>query len=216
MKYYYKSLLIILVIQYLAIQVAYSTVLVEFSIYWYDKPLANENFWLVIKGFFSFCLIMAIWVYLNLKKQTPLLLVAINAVYIHIFLILKIDTHIFHRDFEEDFFIHWLVVNTPASILLAGVAGVLQIKNTKGKTMSNSNEDNYEKIELMETEIELLITRRNWCNDEVKGLGRQIDDSYRNDDYWETKDLIKERRAEKLELDSKIKQLIKELKRVNQ
>jgi len=131
MKYYYKSLLIILVIQYLAIQVAYSTALVEFSIYWYDKPFADENFWLVIKGFFSFCLIMMIWVYLNRKKQTPLLLVAVNALYIHIFLIFQIDTHIFQRDFEEDFFIQWLMVNTPASILLAGIAYILHIRNNK-------------------------------------------------------------------------------------
>jgi len=51
-------------------------------------------------------------------------------------------------------------------------------------------------IKELKTLIESLTKQRDWCRDQVEGLARQIDDSYRNDEYWDTKDLISQRREE--------------------
>jgi len=48
----------------------------------------------------------------------------------------------------------------------------------------------------------------------MEGLSRQIDDAYRNDDFWDTKDLIKQRRSEAGDAKRKMDKLIKELESI--
>jgi len=69
-------------------------------------------------------------------------------------------------------------------------------------------------IENLETIIENLTKKRDWCKLEVEGLSRQIDDSYRNKDYWDVKDLISQRREEAWFFDFEIEKTKKELEKL--
>ena len=80
--------------------------------------------------------------------------------------------------------------------------------------MANSETKNQEHIKQLEEEIEKLNRKCKWCHNEVDGLGRQISDGYRNNEYWDTKDLMKQRRSEALALARKIEVLTQELEKL--
>ena len=79
---------------------------------------------------------------------------------------------------------------------------------------NDSNTPDQKSIKDIESEIEALHHRYKWCLDQMEGLSRQIDDAYRNDDYWDTKDLIKQRRSEAGDAKRKMDKLIKELESI--
>ena len=62
--------------------------------------------------------------------------------------------------------------------------------------MTNSETKNQESIKQLEEEIDKLSRKCKWCHNEVEGLGRQISDGGRTNEYWDTKDLMKQRRSE--------------------
>jgi len=79
---------------------------------------------------------------------------------------------------------------------------------------NDTNTHDQKSITDIENEIETLHDRYEWCLDQMEGLSRQIDDAYRNDDYWDTKDLIKQRGSEAGNAKRKMEKLIKELERI--
>ena len=80
--------------------------------------------------------------------------------------------------------------------------------------MTNSETKNQERIKQLEEEIEKLSEECKWCHNEVDGLGMQISDGHRNNEYWDTKDLMKQRRSEALALARKIEALTQELEKL--
>jgi len=79
---------------------------------------------------------------------------------------------------------------------------------------SETKNQNQKRIKQLEEEIEKLNRKCKWCHNEVDGLGRQISDGYRNNEYWDTKDLMKQRRSEALALARKIEVLTQELEKL--
>jgi len=79
---------------------------------------------------------------------------------------------------------------------------------------SETKNQNQKRIKQLEEEIEKLNRKCKWCHNEVDGLGRQIIDGYRNNEYWDTKDLMKQRRSEALALARKIEVLTQELEKL--
>ena len=80
--------------------------------------------------------------------------------------------------------------------------------------MTNSETINQARIKQLEEEIEKLSEECKWCHKEVYGLGVQISDGHRNNEYWDTKDLMKQRRSEALALARKIEALTQELEKL--
>ena len=80
--------------------------------------------------------------------------------------------------------------------------------------MADSETKNQERIKKLEEKIEKLSEECKWCHKEVYGLGMQISDGHRNNEYWDTKDLMKQRRSEALALARKIEVLTKDLEKL--
>ena len=80
--------------------------------------------------------------------------------------------------------------------------------------MTNSETKNQERIKHLEEEIEKLSHKCKWCHKQVYDLGMQISDGGRNNEYWDTKDLMKQRRSEALALARKIDVLMQELEKL--
>ncbi|MCD6535218.1 MAG: hypothetical protein J7L25_14250 [Deltaproteobacteria bacterium] len=81
-------------------------------------------------------------------------------------------------------------------------------------TNSETKNQNQERIKQLEEEIEKLSEECKWCHKQVYGLGMQISDGYRNNEYWDTKDLMKQRRSEALALAREIEVLTQELEKL--
>jgi chromosome segregation ATPase len=74
--------------------------------------------------------------------------------------------------------------------------------------MTNSKKD---QIKQLEEKIDSLSQREDWCRNQMEGLDRQSSGCGRNDDYWDTRDLIKERRSEAMDLEREIKMMEQQL-----
>ena len=71
-------------------------------------------------------------------------------------------------------------------------------------------------IEKLEAQIRLLIGKQDWARDQVEGLERQSSggDACRNDEYWDTRDLIKQRRREVWHFDRELEETKVELEKL--
>jgi len=69
-------------------------------------------------------------------------------------------------------------------------------------------------IEKLEENIKELTKRCDWYRLEIVGLSQQIDDVYRNKEYWDTKDLISQKREESWFLEFEIEKAKKELEKL--
>lgn len=77
----------------------------------------------------------------------------------------------------------------------------------------NQTEKNKREEELL-AKIKKCREKAAWCRKEVEGLYRSIDDSCRDSYYWDTKDLISDRRSEAFDMDREAERLEAELARL--